>query len=609
MLLTDWYKVGHPGQYHENMQTVYSNKTARKSRIPDIKHIVVAGIQGFVKRYLVEHFNENFFAREEEEVIREYSRRVRTSLGSDLQPLKHKFYTENFPGDPYGHIRHLHRLQHLPLKIKSLPEGSVVPIGVPFFTVVNDRKKHPELYWLTNFIETLMSASTWQGINSATVAHEYRKLFNEFAMETVGNVEFVPFQGHDFSFRGMSSLETAEYSGAAHLLSFVGTDTIPAIDFLEMYYNADAEKEMIGVSVAATEHAVMCSNTGFYVWDKAEGDWSRVGECEFEVFKKLITVTYPSGIVSIVCDTWDLWRVLIDYARRLKDEIMARDGKVVFRPDSGNPADILCGSLKGVIEYPKEHVDSMEKLLKWAEEEILDYVRENTGHGEHGPSEQTLRFKFDGKYYDISVTNISWNRHDKQYYYLDMWEAAKMKVEEVEILPEHKGVVELLWEIFEGTITEKGYRLLHKSVGTIYGDSISRERAREICTRLKEKGFASINWVAGIGSYTYQYMTRDTFGMAVKATYCEALSSDGTKVYEIPIFKDPITDDGTKKSAKGLLRVDEIVGEDGKPTYTFRDQVSWEEEDGGALETIFENGKIVKEVTLQQVRDRLSLWL
>ena len=538
-LVTDWYKIGHPGQYHPNTDFVYSNLTARKSRIPDVNYIIPFTIQSFCKEFLIDHFNRNFFGKPEEEIIKSYSRRVRTSLGSDLTPLNHKFYKENFPDDPYGHIRHLHRLGFLPITIKSLPEGKKVPIRVPFVTIYNDRK-FPEMYWLTNFIESIMSASTWQGITSATIAHEYRILFNKAAMKTVGNTEFVPFQGHDFSFRGMSSLQSACYSGAAHLLSFVGTDTIPAIDFLEMYYNANCEKEMIGVSVAATEHAVMCSNTGFYVWDIANGDWEKIGECEFEVFKYLITDLYKTGIISIVSDTFDLWRVIIDYSKRLREEIMLRNGRVVFRPDSGNPVDILCGHEEFTI--------------------------------------------VNGKYFSLD------NRF-----------MPDTEIPEKDI-PACKGVIELLWDIFGGTITEKGFKLLDTHIGTIYGDSISLKRANDINTRLEKKGFASINWVAGIGSYTYQYNTRDTFGMAIKATYCEARSSDETKNYQIAIFKDPITDDGTKKSAKGLIRVDKT--EDG--SYTFEEDVTWEEQEKGELKIVFQNSKMISETSLSEIRDRLS---
>lgn len=263
MLLTDWYKVDHPNQYHPNTDFVFSNATNRKSRIPGINHTVHFGIGGFTKKYLMDHFRDNFFSIPEDEIIANYSRRVRTSMGKDLKPLQHRFYLENFPGDPYGHIRHLHRQGVLPLTIMTLPEGTRVPIRVPNTLIFAD-KNRGEFYWLTNAIESLMSACTWQAFTSATIADSFRQIFEKYAMETVGNIDFVPYQGHDFSFRGMSSLETAEYSGAGHLLSFVGTDTIPAIQYLEDYYGADAEKEVIGGSVFATEHAVMTANIFFY---------------------------------------------------------------------------------------------------------------------------------------------------------------------------------------------------------------------------------------------------------------------------------------------------------------------------------------------------------
>ena len=115
--------------------------------------------------------------------------------------------------------------------------------------------------------------------------------------------------------RGMAGLEAAMISAAGHLLSFKGTDTIPAVDFLEQYYNADSDQELIGGSVAATEHSVMCMGTN---------------SGEQETFQRLITEVYPNGIVSIVSDTWDLWKVLTEYLPNLKEEVMARDGKVVI---------------------------------------------------------------------------------------------------------------------------------------------------------------------------------------------------------------------------------------------------------------------------------------
>jgi nicotinamide phosphoribosyltransferase len=478
LLTTDFYKIGHPFQYPNGTQFVYANYTPRKSRLEGVSHMVFFGLQYFIKSCLLHAFNEHFFKRKKEDVLAEYKRRVVTALGSHLPS--------------YAHIEALHDLGFLPIKIKALPEGSVVPMRVPCLTIVNTR---PEFYWLTNFLETWMSAVIWQPCTSATIAYEYRKLLNGYADETGLSRAFVQWQGHDFSFRGMSSVESAVTSGMGHLLSFTGTDTIPAIAALEHYYNADAERELIGGSVAATEHSVMCAG----------------GDCnELETFRRLITEVYPTGIVSIVSDTWDLWKVLTHHMRVLFNDIVKRDGKVVIRPDSGDPVDILCGTDSG---------DTVE---------------------------------------------------------------------------ERKGVVELLWDVFGGTINDKGYKVLDSHVGAIYGDSITRDRARQICERLKAKGFAS-QVVLGIGSYTYQYNTRDTFGTAIKATNV-VINEES-----IAIYKDPATDDGMKKSAKGFLQV--VRGENG---FELKDNVSFILEGQGELRTVFNDGVLMVDDSLAAIRNRLN---
>jgi len=477
-LLTDYYKVGHVFQYPEKTELVYSNLTPRNSRLKDIDEMVFFGLQYFIKEYLVGYFNDNFFAQPKEKVISDYKRRITTSLGAGLPT--------------YEHLEKLHDLGFLPIAIKALPEGSKVPMKVPCITIVNTV---PEFYWLTNFLETLLSAIIWQPCTSATIAHAYRQLLDKYADETGMPKEFIQWQGHDFSFRGMSSLETAILSGMGHLLSFSGTDTIPAIDALEQYYNADADKELIGGSVAATEHSVMCSG-------------SKDGE--LETFKRLITDVYPAGIVSIVSDTWDLWKVCTEYLPALKTIILQRDGKVVIRPDSGDPIKIICGDADGKTEA------------------------------------------------------------------------------------QQKGVVELLWDVFGGTVTEKGFKLLDPHIGAIYGDSINLERAKAICEGLKAKGFAS-QVVFGIGSYTYQYNTRDTFGTAMKATYV-VVDGEGRE-----IFKNPVTDDGTKRSATGLLKVKKENNR-----FVLYDKVSWEEEAQSELKTVFKDGKIIKEFSLAEIRATLA---
>lgn len=238
LLLTDFYKVGHVFQYPKNTELVYSNWTPRKSRNGKINKMVWFGLQYFVKEYLITRFNRDFFDRPHDEVMAEYTRICKNTIG-DLPS--------------YEHISRLHKLGYLPVVIKSLPEGSRVNMRVPTMTIHNTL---PEFYWLTNFLESLMSCVIWQATTSATIAYEYRKKMNEWAEKTGMPGDFVQWQGHDFSFRGMSSLESACVSGAGHLLSFTGTDTIPSILFLEKYYNANTDKELVGASVAATEHSV-----------------------------------------------------------------------------------------------------------------------------------------------------------------------------------------------------------------------------------------------------------------------------------------------------------------------------------------------------------------
>lgn len=236
--LKDFYKTGHVFQYPKGTEVVYSNITARGSRIKEIDKVVVFGIQYCILEYLINQFNETFFSLPTEVVVNQYKRRMDTSLGPNAISI--------------DHIKALHKLGYLPIEIKAIPEGMKVPIRVPFMTIKNTI---PEFFWVTNMLETLISAVTWGAVNSATIADRYRQIYDAYAKKTSDIPEFVDWMGHDFSMRGMFGIEAFCISGAAHLLSFTGTDTIPAIDFLEEYYGADCEKELIGGSVSAFEHS------------------------------------------------------------------------------------------------------------------------------------------------------------------------------------------------------------------------------------------------------------------------------------------------------------------------------------------------------------------
>ena len=474
---SDFYKTDHRRQYPPKTQGVYSNMTARGSRIKNIDNVVVFGLQYFVQEYLIARFRSEFFNQPKHKVVAQYKRRLDSALGPGAVGMEH--------------IEALHDLGYLPVRIKALPEGSKCPMRVPFVTIVNT---HPDFFWVTNFLETIMSNVLWHPMTSATIANSYRILLDEYAKLTSDIPEFVQWQGHDFSMRGHSSFESSCVSGGAHLLSFTGTDTIPAIDWLEQYYGANAAEELIGGSVPATEHSVMCMG----------GE-----ESELLTFERLISDVYPKGIVSIVSDTWDYWKILIEVLPILKDKIMARDGKVVVRPDSGDPVKIICG--------------------------------------------------------DVNATPDS---------------------------PEYWGTIQTLWDVFGGTVNSKGFKQLDPHIGCIYGDSITYDRALRILEGLRLKGFASTNIVFGIGSYTYQYVTRDTFGFAMKAT---SGVIDGKM---IPIFKDPKTDNGLKKSARGLLRVN--------PDYTLSEDVTPAEEQEGLLQVVFEDGVRSNIQYLKEIRERLA---
>lgn len=484
----DFYKSDHRRQYPEGTTEVYSNFTPRCGARASVlkgttdRKVVFFGLQYFIKDFLIDAWNNSFFNKDKEAVVSAYKRRMDCALGKDAVDV--------------SHIEALHDLGYLPIKIKALAEGTVSPTGVPVMTLVNT---HPDFFWLTNYLESVISCYLWKPITSATTAFEFKKLMTQFALKTGSSIDFVPFQVHDFSFRGMSSLKDS-ISATAHLTSFLGTDTVQAIDLAEEYYDADASKDRVGLSVPATEHSVMCMG---------------MQDNEIGTFRRLIDELYPTGIVSIVSDTWDFWKVITEYLVELKQEILQRDGKVVIRPDSGDPVKIICGD-------PGAPIDS----------------------------------------------------------------------------PSFKGAIECLWDIFGGTVTSTGHKLLDPHIGLIYGDSITLERAEIILSTLAAKGFCSGNVVFGIGTFSYHNVTRDNFGFAMKAT------SGIVNGVRRDIFKEPKTDSGTKKSAKGLLRVERE-----RDTLVLYEQQTPEQEARGELKCVFVDGVLKTTTSLQEIRECLDSYL
>lgn len=492
LLLTDGYKTSHHQMYPKGTNLVYSNFTPRSVKYMDLraKDIVVFGIQ-YTMRYIHELYRDEFFNQPKEVVINEAKKYLSSYLGTDYD---------------IKHFEKLHDLGYLPINVKGLEEGTISHEKIPILTIYNT---HPDFYWLPNFLETLISSLLWKPLHSASLSYGMKKILVKYVKETdENNLGFTDFQGHDFSFRGMQHPESAISSSLGFLVNFYGTDTIPSLSAAKRFYDTDN----VGFSVPASEHAVMT----------AYGK-----ENEVDAFKRIMK-QYPTGIVSVVSDSFDLWKVCTEYTVELKEEILSRDGKLVIRPDSGDPVDIVCG------------LNTNPRALE------------------------------SFKYYDDT----------------DEWDR-----------PEFKGVVELLWEVFGGTVNEQGYKVLDSHIGVILGDGVTLERMEQICERLKLKGFASTNIVLGVGSYSMGYCTRDNQGSAVKATYVE-INGEGRE-----IFKDPITDDGTKKSATGLLKVDK----DENGNIVLYDKVSWEEENCGLLKTIYKDGVFTNTTTLTEIRKRLII--
>lgn len=805
LLATDFYKISHREQYPEGTNLVYSNFTARSGKlsvIPDHLSdgkVVFFGLQNFVDEYLYEMWNEEFFDRDLDKVLKEYESTVFPAIG------------------PHNtdHIKGLHQLGYLPLEIRALREGVSVPFQVPLLTIQNT---HKDFAWLTNYIETALSVYLWKPTTAATIAKAFRKLLEYYAELTGTPKEFVDFQGHDFSFRGMSGIEDAARVGAGHLLYFLGTDTIPAINLIKKRYLGSG---LIGASVPASEHSVMCMGTK---------------EGEIETFRRFITKLYPKNIVSIVSDTWDFWKVVTEYVRELGPEILSREGKVVLRPDcyddqtmimtnqgwkyfsdltyndyvaqvdgdgivdyvrptkiiaqeydgdmvyfhddngkvdllvtpnhrmiwavdngerieeasdakvghhgrklyrsapnvcknesltalerfkiafqadgsyqSGHQNAVNPGSVTGEICYrftftKQRKIDRLEQICQeggfrhsihtensrenqkviyvWIDKNELiqkdfSWVRSQAGLcsnwcrefiDELSQWDATIRsddrYKFDtttesviysveriaiAAGYGCLITESEDNRKEhfsnvftahimkdnfvggqaivKETHYSYSGYVYCVKVPSGKILvkrnratavsgnsgdpvkiicgdpdaepnsPAYKGAVECLWEVFGGTTTKQGYRTLDDHIGLIYGDSITFDRAERIMEGLRAKGFSSGNIVFGIGSFTYQYLTRDTFGFAVKSTYGE-VNGEGRA-----IFKDPVTDSGLKKSARGIL----AVLPDMQKGYVLRDNIESFDAAGrldDCLKIAFRNGEIYTYDTFTKIRRR-----
>lgn len=556
LYLTDGYKVGHKAMLAEGTTKLYGTWIPRsvKHAPKGVTKIVSFG-QQLVWKWLHDEFEENFFTDRTDYALFELEHDVRKQKALQFIKDMSLYLGMEYDGK---HFEELWDLGYLPIRVKALPEGIETNPNIPHMTFINTVDGFA---WLTLYLETVVSALAWKPSTAATIAKLYRRQAEEWVAKTdPTNMWLVDFMCHDFSARGLDPM--SQYLiGLGHATSFKGSDTLPVIPASRYFYGVK-EDEMPIFSVNASEHSVSTTKIFTVGEQQMIADWLQ---------------TFPKGILSIVADTFDLWKLITEYLPANKDAIMARDGKLVIRPDSGDPVDIICGNAWRVQGFT---------------EGVLNKV------GENGV---VLNYT-NNKYYKVKLNS----NHEV------------IGEETTDVTPANKGVIELLWDIFGGTVNEQGYKVLDSHIGAIYGDSITPERQRQIYERLAAKGFAATNIVLGVGSFTYQYNTRDTLGFAAKGAWfevkehCTCEEKQGKHFAEnagimcckqsYNIYKDPITDDGTKKSLKGLLHVNY---DDYLEIACYTEQTP-EFEKSGLLQIIYEDGKFYNFTTLEEIRKRLS---
>jgi nicotinamide phosphoribosyltransferase len=290
ILMSDAYKMTHWFQYPEKTEHIYSYFESRGGEFPNT---LFYGLQAILKKWFVGKVVTN------------------EMIGEAADFCYKVFGEEYFNYKGWKHIVEKHD-GYLPIRIKAVPEGLIVPNRNVLMTVENT---DPAVPWLTNFCETVL-VQCWYPVTVATQSYHIKQLIKKYCEET--GCDFSPFMLHDFGFRGVSSVESAGLGGSAHLINFMGTDTLEGIRYAMEYYNSD----VCGFSVMAAEHSTVT------IYGK---------ENEAKAYENFMEKC-PHGIISIVCDSYDTINATKEiFGSQLKQKIIMRDGKVVLRPDSGDP--------------------------------------------------------------------------------------------------------------------------------------------------------------------------------------------------------------------------------------------------------------------------------
>jgi nicotinamide phosphoribosyltransferase len=454
LLNTDSYKVSMFKQYPAGTTGVYSYIESRGGVYDST---VFFGLQAFIKEYLLDPI---------------------TQADIDVADEILTAHGEPFNREGWQYILDTHK-GYLPVVIRAVPEGTVVPVKNVLATIENT---DPKCFWLTTYLETALLRAVWYPTTVATQSKSIKNVIKEF-LERTGDPGLIDFKLHDFGARGVSSMESAGIGGAAHLVNFMGTDTITGILYAREYYNAG----VAGFSIPAAEHSTITS-------------WGR--ENEVEAYRNMLKQFGREGsILAVVSDSYDIYNAASKlWGEELKEEVIASGATVVIRPDSGDP-DYVCRKL-----------------------------------------------------------------------------------------------VEILGQKFGFTKNAKGYKVLN-NVRLIQGDGVNERTIRNILGSFQAFGWSADNIAFGMGGALLQIVDRDTQKFAMK---CSAALINGEWV---DVQKDPITDAG-KKSKAG--RVTLWTNSGGEFASSVTPPTGWTDKGIGgwtnALEMVFMNGQLTKEITFAEVR-------
>lgn len=543
-ILCDAYKFCHPGLYPKGYTKGQGNFTPRNTKhfqgssMYDGK-IVAAGIRQGLNA--INHAWNMFFEDSWFEVE------------SVIRPL----IEATTPNADLSRYKALHDLQYLPIEIYAVEEGRAVKANTPIVLVSNT---HDDFAWLASYMEDHFSNEWWYPSTVATASREYRTVAEKYALLTADDNGYVKYQCHDFSLRGLTCMQAGYKTGAPFLAGFSGTDNIPGC--LAAMHEYGATKADFG-SIMATEHSLTTLNIQMIAAIRG----CSLFEAEMAFLSDYLDNVGP---ISYVMDSYDYFGMLEHGLPLVKDKIMAREGgPFVVRPDSGDPFRIVCG-----YKWSGRVYSSAEEL-----KQVSKYQDQMAEEG----------FQPDDEY-NQDVVNINGTFHKMWY---DGHGYAKPHPTETYPEIEVTGTIQHLWNLFGGTTNKKGFKVLDPHIRMIYGDSITIKLFEAILQRLMEMGFSAENLVVGVGSYSLQYLTRDSLGFAMKLTYGEV----GT--LKIDVYKAPKTDSG-KKSHKGWLAVEldadgEYAAVEGKPVGYY-----------GDIACVFRNSQVLSKATLASMRDNLT---